>query len=71
MEIMRELDLHDWYAGQALEGLFANVHYPAQGSGEPMDQFMARVTDSAYRFARAMVKEGERLKKEAANGWQR
>ena len=39
---MRELDLHDWYAGQALEGLLSNVHYPAQGSGEPMDQFVAR-----------------------------
>jgi hypothetical protein len=71
MAIMRELDLHDWYAGQALEGLLSNVHYPAQGSGEPMDQFVARVTDCAYRIARAMVKEGERLKKDAVNGWQR
>ena len=33
-------------------------------SGEPLDQYVARVTDIAYRIAEAMIKQGRRLKKE-------
>jgi len=64
MEYTKELDERDWFAGQALAGLLSNAHYPPQGSGEPMDQFVARVTDCAYRIAEAMVKQGQKLKKE-------
>jgi hypothetical protein len=64
MSDVKEIDLHDWFAGQALGGLLSNSHYPAQGTGEPFDQYLARVTDSAYRVADAMVKEGRRRKKE-------
>jgi len=65
MENVQDIDVHDWFAGQALEGLLSNAHYPPQGSGEPMDQFVARVTDCAYRIAEAMVKQGRKLKREA------
>jgi len=60
----KDLDLHDWFAGQALAGILSNSHYPPQGSGEAHDQYVARVTDSAYRLAEAMIKQGQRRKKE-------
>jgi hypothetical protein len=64
MADLKDVELRDWFAGQALGGILANSHYPPQGSGEPFDQFAARVTESAYRFADAMMKQGRRLKKE-------
>jgi hypothetical protein len=64
MADLKDIELRDWFAGQALGGILANSHYPPQGSGEPFDQFAARVTDSAYRLADAMMKQGRRLKKE-------
>lgn len=69
MEDVKELDERDWFAGQALSGILACANYPPQGSGEPMDQFVARVTESAYRIATAMVKHGRRLKKESPTKW--
>jgi len=58
---MKGLELRDWFAGQALAGILSNSQYPPQSSGEPFDQFVARVTDKAYRIAEAMIKEGRRL----------
>ncbi len=69
MTDLKALELLDWFAGQALGGILSNAHYPPQGSGEPFDQFAARVTDSAYRIAEAMIKQGQRLKKEASATW--
>ena len=69
MADMKDIELFDWFAGQALEGILANSDYPPQSSGEPMDQYLARVTDSAYRIADAMLKEGRRLKKERSAQW--
>jgi hypothetical protein len=66
---MKDLELRDWFAGQALAGILSNAHFPPQGSGEPFDQFAARVTDVAYRLAEAMVKQGRRLKKETSAAW--
>jgi hypothetical protein len=69
MADMKDLELRDWFAGQALAGILANAHFPPQGSGEPFDQFAARVTDSAYRIAEAMMKQGRRLKAETTAAW--
>jgi hypothetical protein len=63
---MKDAELRDWFAGQALGGIMANSHYPAQGSEEPFDQYAARVTEGAYKIAEAMMKQGRRLKKEAS-----
>lgn len=63
MADIKDIELYDWFAGQALCGLLSSSPY-IQGSGEPADQHAARVTDSAYRMADAMLKEGRRLKKE-------
>lgn len=65
----KDIDLYDWFAGQALAGILSNSHYPPQGSGEPVDQYVARVIDSAYRMAEAMMKEGRRLKKDKLAAW--
>jgi hypothetical protein len=66
MEDMKHVDLLDWFAGQALAGILSNSQFPAKGAGEPFDQYAARVTDSAYRLAEAMIKHGRRLKKETS-----
>lgn len=64
MTDMKDVDLHDWFAGQALGGILSNSHYPPQSSGEATDQYVARVIDTAYRIADAMTKEARRRKKE-------
>jgi hypothetical protein len=60
--MIKVVELRDWFAGQALGGILANAHFPAQGSGEPFDQFAGRVTDIAYRVAEAMMCQARRLK---------
>lgn len=45
MTDIKDFELYDWFAGQALAGILSNSHYPPQSSGEPMDQYVARVTD--------------------------
>ena len=64
-----DMELRDWFAGQALAGMLSNSQYPPQGSGEPFDQFAGRVTDVAYRIAEAMMKQGKRLKKDPSAPW--
>jgi hypothetical protein len=66
---IKDMELRDWFAGRALEGILSSSQYPPQGSGEPMDQFAARVAERAYRIAEAMMKQGQRLKKETAAAW--
>ncbi len=65
----RDIELRDWFAGQALAGIMSNSQYPLQSSGEPFDQFSARVTELAYRIAHSMMKQGQRLKKETSGAW--
>ena len=65
MSDVKNIELDDWFAGQALTGILSNSQYPAQSSGEPFDQYAARVTDTAYRIADAMIKHGRRRKRES------
>lgn len=69
MADMKNLELFDWFAGHALGGILANSQYPPKGSGEPLDQYAARVTDMAYRIAEAMITQGRKLKKESTGVW--
>jgi hypothetical protein len=66
---VNEIELRDWFAGQALAGILANADFPKQGSGEPFTQYAAKITDTAYRIAEAMVSQGKRLKKETSAAW--
>ena len=66
---VKDTELRDWFAGQALGGILSNSQFPPQSSGEPFDQFAARVTESAYRIAEAMMKQARRLKKDASAPW--
>ena len=66
MPDMKDMELRDWFAGQALGGILANAQFPPQSFGEPFNQFAGRVTDTAYRIADAMIQQGRRLKSEAS-----
>ena len=68
-ENVQGMELLDWFAGQALMGILSNSQYPTQSSGEPFDQYAARVTDTAYKIADAMIKHGRRRKKEMCSTW--
>ncbi len=69
MTDVKSIELGDWFAGQALLGILSNSQYPTQSSGEPFDQYAARVTDTAYKIAEAMMKHGRRLKREMCTTW--
>jgi hypothetical protein len=69
MQEMNSFELRDWFAGQALAGMLSNPQCPQQVSGEPFDQYAAKMTDSAYRFAEAMMRQSNRLKKETTAAW--
>jgi hypothetical protein len=69
MTDMKNIELEDWFAGQALLGILSNSTYPPQSSGEPFDQYAARVTDTAYKIAEAMIKHGRRRRKEMCSTW--
>jgi hypothetical protein len=66
---VKDIDLRDWFAGQALGGLLSNTQFPPQTSGEPLDQFVARVTESAYRIAESMIQHGRRLRQGTSSPW--
>ena len=69
MTEMNDLELRDWFAGQALAGMLSNPHYPSQVSGEPFDQFAATVAENSYRLAEAMMRQAKRQKKEPNAAW--
>jgi hypothetical protein len=69
MQDMQHIDLRDWFAGHALAGILSNSQFPLQASGESFDQFASKVTDSAYRIAEAMMKQGRKMKKDMNAAW--
>lgn len=53
----QEMDLRDWFAGHALEGLLAGPNAPKKSGSESPDQYAVRVAEEAYLFADAMMRE--------------
>ena len=53
----QEMDLRDWFAGHALEGLLAGPNAPKKSGSESPDQYAGRVAEEAYLFADAMMRE--------------
>jgi hypothetical protein len=56
----QEMDLRDWFAGHALEGLLAGPNAPKKSAAESPDQYAVRVAEEAYMFADAMMREQAR-----------
>ena len=52
----QEMDLRDWFAGRALEGLLAGPNAPKKSRTESSDQYAQRVAEEAYAFADAMMR---------------
>jgi hypothetical protein len=69
MTDVKNIELDDWFAGQALLVILSNSQYPTQSAGEPFDQYAARLTDTAYKISDAMIKHGRRRKKEMCSTW--
>ena len=49
------INLRDWFAGRALEGLLAGPNAPKKSRAEYPEQYAARVAEEAYAFADAMT----------------
>lgn len=56
----QEMDLRDWFAGHALQGLLAGPNAPKKSASESPDQYAGRVAGEAYQFADAMLREQAR-----------
>ena len=50
------VELRDWIAAQALQGLLAGPNAPRKSGAESADQYAMRVAAEAYLFAEAMMK---------------
>lgn len=57
MNDVSNLDLRDWFAGQALGGLLSGTNAPRKSGAESAEQYALRVAEEAYLFAEAMVQE--------------
>jgi hypothetical protein len=51
------MDLRDWFAGQALNGLLSGPNAPKKSRNESAGQYATRVAEEAYLFAEAMLQE--------------
>ncbi len=57
----QKMDLRDWFAGHALQGLLAGANAPKKSRTESPDQYALRVAEEAYLFAAAMMREQVKL----------
>jgi hypothetical protein len=57
----QEMDLRDWFAGHALQGLLAGPNAPKKSGAESPEQYAMRVAEEAYLFAEAMMREQAKL----------
>jgi hypothetical protein len=51
----QNIDVRDWFAGRALQGLLAGPSAPKKSKAEYSEQYAARVAGEAYAFAHAML----------------
>jgi hypothetical protein len=49
------MDLRDWFAGRALEGLLSGPNAPRKSGAESGEQYAHRLAEEAYLFADAML----------------
>jgi hypothetical protein len=61
----QSMDLRDWFAGHALQGLLAGPNAPKKSRAESPDQYAERVAEEAYLFADAMMREQKKLNGQA------
>jgi hypothetical protein len=52
----KDLQLVDWFAGHALQGLLAGPNAPKKSAAESPEQYALRVAEEAYIFADAMLR---------------
>lgn len=52
----KDLQLLDWFAGHALQGLLAGPSAPKKSGSESPEQYALRVAEEAYTFAAAMLR---------------
>jgi hypothetical protein len=57
----QEMDLRDWFAGHALQGLLAGPNAPKKSAAESPEQYATRMAEEAYLFAEAMMREQAKL----------
>jgi hypothetical protein len=63
----KDLELLDWFAGQALQGLLAGPNAPKKSGAESPQQYAVRLAEEAYVFAGAMLRARDELG-QAADG---
>ena len=53
MTDVKNIELEDWFAGQALMGILSNSQYPTQSSGEPFDQYAVDIVERLFSWSNA------------------
>src|SRR5439155_5108132 len=51
MDKPNAVELRDWFAGKALQGLLAGPNVPRKSGAESPEQYATRVAEEAYLFA--------------------
>ncbi|HZT79458.1 MAG TPA: hypothetical protein VFA26_04535 [Gemmataceae bacterium] len=63
-----DMDLRDWFAGRALQGLLSGPSAPKKSRSESPEQYAIRVAEEAYLFADAMLRARDEPKPEGEGG---
>lgn len=59
-EVMRELELRDYFAAKAMQGLLANSEMGDAALHPNAEEWLEDIASSAYDFADAMIKQRKR-----------